>query len=431
MANINLEAETLPVEVATFAKKLAAGKKATTDWESGIALLARLPGWKVKLSVLPLPMRGAHDNNLEILSKERKNSPQRIPSPVVGAQGWDKQVHYAKAEDYDFKEKGLGILLDFAGRTYDIELVRRAVRIGEPKEGAVEEGVVYFEKFKDETVVAFQQSPSPRTTRMLIVGRIWYGTQGAVVTAPNGQSVAIFNEPKAHNEFGSDAFYTWGKKNGFYEAVKEALPGLVKPKTREEEDRERLATLDNTGVCAICDRRQKMHNINKKQPLLYDHGYNIPGWALRQGWAPRTGTCFGAGFPPYELSALALVKYLEHLLVEKVKLEQTLVKVRCLEVITRKEQGPYDRKTGEYSIVEKTYTPKSPEWADVKAKAVLDVERALKWTVEAITGYRERLGAWKRTQTYDEQKTGKELYRAQQPASTALKAVSAIVEATE
>lgn len=414
--------------VEIFAKKLAKGTKATTDWDTGLSYFERLPGWKVHRQVLPMPLRGGiMDNNLEKLTKTRRDragniiKPPLLPNIITNDDETRGHLRVDTAVSYELvvrgkKVKGLIIPMDYSWAVYDTSRVRNApnVIIGTPTAETVKEGFVYLEQFDEVEGVSHG-----RTTpiKAVFVGQMWYGTRGATITAPSGASVAVFDEPKAPRDFGSDSFYTWGKKNGLYEDAKKHLEIFSEPLSPEEEDRIRLGgTLDETGVCAICEKRQKMHNIRELRPLLYQHGYQIPTWALREGWAPRSGVCFGAGLPPIELSPLAAAKYLDALEDNLVSLHASLANTKGLTSIKRREPvGKLDVTTGTRALEEVEYTPAHPKWAQVRESIIAEIEKAIRHVQRSIPVYAKRWKEWKRTDTFDEHKKGERFYTALMP----------------
>lgn len=55
-------------------------------------------------------------------------------------------------------------------------------------------------------------------------------------------------------------------------------------------------TLENTGTCAICGRNVKLSSTGK----IVDHGFTL-------AWDQRSGSCFGVGYDPIEVSPEGLV----------------------------------------------------------------------------------------------------------------------------
>ena len=206
--------------VATFAKKLASGKKATAEWEVGLAYFSRLPGWRVKRQVLPLPLRGGvMDNNVEKLTRSGFNRQGQkirepvLPSIITNSQDKFDELNLKSANEYKLKDKGVLVPMDYDWANFDTNILKNSPRviIGTPTADTVKEGMVYFERFEER-----QTAPYGRTIEVLFLGQAWYGVQGATITSPSGATVAVFNEPKAPGEFGADSFYTWGKKNALY-----------------------------------------------------------------------------------------------------------------------------------------------------------------------------------------------------------------------
>jgi hypothetical protein len=85
--------------------------------------------------------------------------------------------------------------------------------------------------------------------------------------------------------------------------IKALKPYVVKGRRPVEKTEEQLRDETfNTGMCAICARRQKL----EMSLGMVMHGYQMSDYNHR-GW--RIGKCFGVGYKPYELSNEANVAF--------------------------------------------------------------------------------------------------------------------------
>lgn len=174
-------------ELRTFAKKIIAGKKATTDWRTGIEFLRRVPGWKVQEFTGALPLKA--DNNLEKLSRRGK-----------GPLGVDSTSSYLS---WDYNRKGLpkGLSLFLAmvrggipDRPYDYvsQLKERVEVVGGKGPTQPHDGVVYVERYEMKDLDPWERGDFER---VLDVGSMWYGTKAATITAADGASVVVYEVP--------------------------------------------------------------------------------------------------------------------------------------------------------------------------------------------------------------------------------------------
>lgn len=380
--------------LTTFAKKLAAGTKATTDWKLGLALFERIPGWSVQRAVAPLLMT-PHGTNLDQLTRRRggKRGMPSQPARLPDVQRGDGQLYLYKESTFNEKlPKGSYAMLK---DDYTLDALRAAVVIGLPDD--VVEEQVYVEFFKVINVQFYD-----KVQAVLQLGRIWLGAQSAVITARESKgapSVIVFDEPKAAGEFGSAAFYTWAKGTSLAQDVKGS--SLMPDVSEEAQAGFRLGSLDHSGRCAICQRLQKTHGTAQLKPTMVDHGYQIPTSARWYGEAPRRGSCFGVGFPPLELSPVAAVKFLDVL---ADSLQQYKAALEKLPTVTKLTRTKWDYDKGREVHIE--VLRGDPNWERVYEHSEYELKKSVTMTETQIAHYRELVKNWKRVQMYDEQKTG-------------------------
>lgn len=393
--------ETLSPEAVTFGKKLAEKVKATATFKAALELLAAVPGWKVERFIGALPLK---QTNLEEVGRKHRDVPALLTAPTSDTGSTWLSTYYQ-----DSAGKGVSVRLariegGKPDTAYNLAPIRSQIEVSKTSPKAPKLGQVYASHFEEKKGDAWGTP-----VLFLYLGDLWLGTNAAKITSPKGESTIVYDEPKAKGMFGSAAFYTWAFKTTLPEDVKAALGALVKPQTEEEEARERLGTNDGTARCGICQRIQKTFNLAKLKPRLFDHGYTIPADALRSGWAPRHGSCFGSGKPPYEISTEAIELYLPILRRELADAERSLkIVMKPPESILRHEPAlDKDRKPTLKAVV---YTPKSPKWDSVLKSAQLEAKQNVEQLKSSIAFYEKAKADWKRMPTYDERQAGKLLY---------------------
>jgi len=120
-------------------------------------------------------------------------------------------------------------------------------------------------------------------------------------------------------------FWAWALKESTIVAQANDLLGLGEHVPSAQRTRE------NTGSCPACFR-----NVKLASGRIVLHGYTRPGWGSIQG------SCFGVGFPPYELSpegTKALVKHLTTAREEQERLIQDLEGGRVQRLTVPARQG--------------------------------------------------------------------------------------------
>ena len=110
------------------------------------------------------------------------------------------------------------------------------------------------------------------------------------------------NAPKT--QIVSDFIAAYQEVDAIWKAICELKPLIVKGRRPNENKTEAQVAVElrNTGVCAICDRRQKLDDNSK----MVHHGYQMSDYN-HSGY--RMGKCFGTGYPCYEFSNEALLAY--------------------------------------------------------------------------------------------------------------------------
>ncbi len=399
LAGLTESSALTPAQI-TFGKKLAKKVKATTDFETAISLFERLPGWKVERSTGALVLKGV---NLDLVGRKKRGF-----LPMVAKEG--SSAHEIDFRTNDSDLKGVSVFLANASsgapdREFNVEPLRAAVQVTPTVPAHPKEGTVYVSKFEVVNVKPYNDA----TYMHLWLGTMWLGAKAATLITPSKQTFIVYDEPSAPGDFASSSFYTWAGKTSLADDVTALLGDAAKPKTADDEDRERIGTLETTGFCTICNRRQKMHNLKSKRPLMYDHGYSIPSQALRSGWAPRQGSCYGVGFPPYEVSVAGIDAYLDVLKKAQDTMKAELAELNANpQTITRLERDGYGYKETRKQI---DYTPEHPKWMEVLALEKGRVIKELNSLEDNVQYYTQRRAAWKRVPTYDEKTAGDLFYK--------------------
>lgn len=109
-----------------------------------------------------------------------------------------------------------------------------------------------------------------------------------------------------------------------------------------EERKTPVRTLENTGTCGICGQNVKRTH-GQTVGGLADHGFHISdrdGTCRYYGF--RSGTCFGVGYQPFEVSPQAVEMYIpalhEHLVSKKKELEYIRIATEhyCIDYLIRR-----------------------------------------------------------------------------------------------
>ncbi len=155
---------------------------------------------------------------------------------------------------------------------------------------------------------------------MVTVQKARLGVPGFLITSPAGSKLELPVQPKNASkpgnpkELSAASLWTWLYKET--DAPAKAQAYLENPDTqarhgvqKRAKDIEKAGGAGVVGTCAICDRLQKMERkrTHSGHPIMVHHGYRRPG----VGWI--VGDCFGVGYPPYELSAIACVELAKYM----------------------------------------------------------------------------------------------------------------------
>lgn len=135
----------------------------------------------------------------------------------------------------------------------------------------------------------------------------------------------------------TDAAYAVPALATYMEALRELVEigkiiKAVKPfieKGRKPAENPKEVDLTNTGICTVCENRQKLTTTQ----AMVMHGYRISD-GYGHYFGHRSGKCFGVNHKPYELSCEGNEAYLEYLKLELVQANKYVVRLRGAEMET-------------------------------------------------------------------------------------------------
>lgn len=270
----------------------------------------------------------------------------------------------------------------------------------------------------------------------LHIGRVWIGARGWRFTPPK---VVGKNAPPSHTVFAlpgrfqngvadDPGFWTWAYKHTTLEADAKAYSdaggGVEAAKAKE---RERSGELENTGTCPVCGRTQKLRvpaRGDRTLPLMVDHGYQLSdagGWGFRAG-GERVGSCWGVGFPPWELSPRGLMDFrdrwakphLADLLRESNRLKDGAAPVSyTFRTATDGKPETVELRRGDAAQLVKG--ARIPSHADALATAREQNARAVERAKADLTEITGKIAGWKRVDLYDERKAGARAWPERDP----------------
>lgn len=227
-------------------------------------------------------------------------------------------------------------------------------------------GHVYMEKWEEE----------PREDGRVFTsfGTVWYGVPVWEVTAPSGKRVQIvvgidtYGDGADPASFKSAALwkflYDHGAQEGSESLLIEAPAMRIMPS--------KLRDLTNTGTCPVCTNNQKLRGDR-----MVDHGYVIPRF-----YSMRQKSCFGVGYPPYELSSKGCVAYRKALLNQLEKTQEDL------QAVANDEKVLLDRSKKPMPRDHKNY-------AYYKEEVIRGMQSDIKYLNEDIKTMDARIKTWK------------------------------------
>jgi hypothetical protein len=154
----------------------------------------------------------------------------------------------------------------------------------------------------------------------------------------------------------------------------------------------------NTGQCAICGKIQKMTG-NKK---MVHHGFEISG-GTGHYYGFRSGSCFGVGYEPRELSCTANLAYIPVLEKNLVSAQAQLARLQNNELDTH--VAIRQRREGHRMVDYKVeYQRGTPEYTSINQNAINQAQFEIRGLDQEIMLQKHNVSIWERKPLYDEKK---------------------------
>lgn len=368
--------------------------------------VAPLLGWRVTATVWPSPIHGPAIHAIT----RALGSLTRFVSGGGGSKGRGLSVH---SNVWDQPYAPSLVVGTQAQRDVAAEAIIARLRelYGELPRGQkppadISEGAIY--------ISGLSVDRNRSDEGVAISEEVWVGARAYAIEAPGVQTFILWREfhgkgPLAGEEIDaieSSGFWTWAYKHANAKDVASSV--LTSIDADEIAERTRAASapsLEHTGICQICGDIQKLAINDAGQPVLVDHGYRHEKTLnKRVGYGygelgQRVGRCFGVGGIPWERGHDRLERYLA-LTAETlvgIALWQHNLRAGTVDVI---KVATTDRRTGQ--PVEKTYTPRSPEWDDVLRQEISATDADVKEYTTMVALIKRRLESWTPRPLYDE-----------------------------
>ncbi len=213
--------------------------------------------------------------------------------------------------------------------------------------------------------------------------------------------------------------WTWVYKAGGQALAAAAITQLGDDGTRRRKP-EHPEGDHNTGICQICERRQKLRygfvTGLPAAPGLVDHGYQhestVFGRSSYGVLGQRVGKCFGVDAQPWELDSSRLRAYRDSVARQLDDARKFLADLRAGRVVELNgsvRDPAKHRLDYRKQFVDVTLTPAStvwPEgvysWADLVKRRIVDVDAHVRHLEQYLARIDGRLASWKRQPLYDE-----------------------------
>lgn len=179
---------------------------------------------------------------------------------------------------------------------------------------------------------------------------------------------------------------------GIFEWLKQFKTIIVKGRKVVEKTKEQiLEELFNTGICAICESRQKLTSEEK----MVMHGYQMSEYN-HAGY--RMGKCFGVGYKPYELSNEANIAYEPVLESQRTSLSNLVETLKSGTVVSlRVKKSKWDSSQRKMVDFDVTYTKEGTpfEFAQEMENKIYAVEGQLRTVKDYIKVNNIKIERWK------------------------------------
>ena len=161
----------------------------------------------------------------------------------------------------------------------------------------------------------------------------WAIVHGIRIAMPDGKSALFLPSGSDINRNNPDAYVTIPSAKPYEHSILYDIKRWLKEETdyttlvcrlldMEEHVPAAERTRDNTGCCPVCFREIKLEP-GRDGLIMVRHGFRRPRYAEH-----LVGNCYGVGRPPYELSNVGVIAYLDNvLLIELSGLEMDIASV--------------------------------------------------------------------------------------------------------
>jgi hypothetical protein len=173
--------------------------------------------------------------------------------------------------------------------------------------------------------------------------------------------------------------------------VKHYIEKGRKPNVINKTPEELAAEIANTGICCICQRRQK---LNAEQGMVH-HGYEMSEYN-HSGY--RIGSCFGVKFLPYEFSCEANKQWLANVLNPQLKAQLKYLKElknSVMPTLDRVHQVYTRTSLGKPEKVTETFAKGTWEYDEIREDKIWNTESNIRNLKSDIAGHTQLVKNWK------------------------------------
>jgi len=177
-----------------------------------------------------------------------------------------------------------------------------------------------------------------------------------------------------------DAMFKWLKT--FKAIIKKGRRPSAEPKA---------ADVTNTGLCAICEQRQKLdhHRLVGSRKLVH-HGYQMSEYNHA---GRRLGKCFGTNFLPYECSNQANKEY-KYFLEQDLKDLETFLADLNASAMQTLPVTEYPKGLRFPKLVD--YARGTEKYEQERKSRIAQTESQIRWTDDQIAYQQVRIDTWRK-----------------------------------
>jgi len=172
--------------------------------------------------------------------------------------------------------------------------------------------------------------------------------------------------------------------------IKEVKPYIEKgrkPNVTNKTPEELAAEIANTGICCICQNRQK---LNDEQGMVH-HGYQMSEYN-HSGY--RVGSCFGVKFMPYEFSCEANKQWLSQVLRPQLKAQREYMKALKASTMLTLDRTRDVYVSGKRTSVTDTFAKGTPEYEEIRESSAHRAEYEIKMLKAEIEMHEAFVEKW-------------------------------------